>query len=102
VALVTDGRMSGASGKVPAAIHMVPEAADGGMLAYIQDGDLIRLNAMTGELSFVGDIAELEGREAIPQPAAGDRGCGRELFLNNRQTIGNAEQGASFLFSGEY
>jgi phosphogluconate dehydratase len=102
VALVTDGRMSGASGKVPAAIHMVPEAAEGGMLAYIQDGDLIRLNAMTGELSFVGDIAELEGREAIPQPAVGDRGCGRELFLNNRQTIGNAEQGASFLFSGEY
>ena len=101
VALVTDGRMSGASGKVPAAIHMVPEAANGGMLAYIQDGDLIRLNAVTGELSFVGDIAELEGREAAPQPALGNQGCGRELFLNNRQSIGNAEQGASFLFPGE-
>jgi phosphogluconate dehydratase len=80
---------------------MVPEAANGGMLAYIQDGDLIRLNAVTGELSFVGDIAELEGREAAPQPDLGNQGCGRELFLNNRQSIGNAEQGASFLFPGE-
>ena len=60
VALVTDGRMSGASGKVPAAIHMVPEAAEGGLLANIQDGDLIRLNAITGELCFVGELAELE------------------------------------------
>ena len=98
VALVTDGRMSGASGKVPAAIHMVPEAANGGMLAKIQDGDLIRLNAITGELSFVGDTAELEKRESSPQPEVGDQGCGRELFLSNRQTISNAEQGASFLF----
>ncbi len=100
VALVTDGRMSGASGKVPAAIHMVPEAADGGILGKIQDGDLIRLNAMTGELAFIGDITELEHRKTHPQPSVGDQGCGRELFLSNRQTIGNAEQGASFLFPG--
>jgi len=98
VALVTDGRMSGASGKVPAAIHLIPEAANGGLLAKIQEGDLIRLNAATGELSFVGDMAALEARQAAPQPTAGQRGCGRELFAVNRNNISNAEQGASFLF----
>ncbi len=98
VALVTDGRMSGASGKVPAAIHLVPEAVDGGLLAKIQDGDLIRINAVTGDLQFLGDMAELEARQAAPQPRTGDRGCGRELFLVNRNNISNAERGASYLF----
>ena len=98
VALVTDGRMSGASGKVPAAIHLVPEAAEGGLLAKVQDGDIIRLNAVTGELSFTGDLAELEKRASAPQPTAGQRGCGRELFAINRSNISNAEQGASFLY----
>ena len=98
VALVTDGRMSGASGKVPAAIHLVPEAADGGLLAKIQDGDLIRVNAVTGDLQFLGDIAELEARQVASQPRTGDRGCGRELFLVNRNNISNAERGASYLF----
>lgn len=98
VALVTDGRMSGASGKVPAAIHLVPEAADGGLLAKIQDGDPIRVNAVTGDLQFLGDMAELEARQAAPQPRTGDRGCGRELFLVNRENISNAERGASYLF----
>jgi len=98
VALVTDGRMSGASGKVPAAIHLVPEAADGGLLAKIQDGDLIRINAVTGDLQFLGDMADLEARQAAPQPRTGDRGCGRELFLVNRNNISNAERGASYLF----
>ncbi|MDG1813892.1 MAG: phosphogluconate dehydratase [Porticoccaceae bacterium] len=98
VALVTDGRMSGASGKVPAAIHLVPEAVDGGLLAKIQDGDLIRINAVTGDLQFLGDMAELEARQAAPQPRTGDRGCGRELFLVNRSNISNAERGASYLF----
>ena len=98
VALVTDGRMSGASGKVPAAIHLVPEAADGGLLAKIQDGDLIRVNAVTGDLQFLGDMAELEARQAAPQPLTGDRGCGRELFIVNRNNISNAERGASYLF----
>ena len=101
VALVTDGRMSGASGKVPAAIHVVPEAADGGVLAKVQDGDIIRVNAVTGELMFVGDTAELEARDAAPQSDAGQRGCGRELFAVNRSNISNAEQGASYLFGGE-
>ncbi|MCS5588287.1 MAG: phosphogluconate dehydratase [Porticoccaceae bacterium] len=98
VALVTDGRMSGASGKVPAAIHLIPEAAEGGLLAKVQDGDLIRLNAVTGELSFLGDLAELKARQAAPQSTAGQQGCGRELFAVNRANISNAEQGASFLF----
>jgi phosphogluconate dehydratase len=101
VALVTDGRMSGASGKVPAAIHLVPEAASGGILAKLRDGDPIRVNAVTGELSYVGDIHTLNSRESALQPAAGQRGCGRELFAVNRANISNAEQGASYLFSGE-
>jgi phosphogluconate dehydratase len=101
VALVTDGRMSGASGKVPAAIHLVPEAANGGLLGKVKNGDIIRLNAITGELSFMGDMAELEARSMAPQPSAGQRGCGRELFAMNRQNISDAEQGASFLFVEE-
>jgi len=98
VALVTDGRMSGASGKVPAAIHLVPEAACGGLLAKIQDGDVIRLNAVSGELTFMGDLAEINAREAAIQPRDGERGCGRELFAVNRKNISNAERGASYLF----
>ena len=98
VALVTDGRMSGASGKVPAAIHLVPEAIDGGLLAKLQDGDMISLNAETGELAFVGDMDELESRSPAPQPSAGQRGCGREIFAVNRNNISDAEQGASFLY----
>ena len=70
VALVTDGRMSGASGKVPAAIHLVPEAAKGGILAKIVDGDIIRIDAVTGDLLFMGDMQELEAREA-----AASTGC---------------------------
>jgi len=100
VALVTDGRMSGASGKVPAAIHLVPEAAEGGLLAKVMDGDLIRVDAVNGELKFVGDINRLQARAAAAQPNAGQRGCGRELFAINRSNISNAEQGASFLFPG--
>ncbi|MDB9805328.1 phosphogluconate dehydratase [Porticoccaceae bacterium] len=100
VALVTDGRMSGASGKVPAAIHLVPEAANGGLLAKVVEGDVIRVNAVTGELQFIGDITELKARDAAPQPDAGQRGCGREYFAVNRDNISNAEQGASFLFGG--
>ena len=101
VALVTDGRMSGASGKVPAAIHLVPEAAKGGILSKIVDGDIIRIDAVTGDLLFMGDMQELEAREAAPQPDAGQRGCGREFFAVNRDNISNAEQGASYLFGGE-
>jgi phosphogluconate dehydratase len=93
--------MSGASGKVPAAIHLVPEAAKGGILSKIVDGDIIRVDAVTGDLLFMGDMQALEAREAAPQPDAGQRGCGREYFMVNRDNISNAEQGASYLFGGE-
>src|SRR6185312_1257440 len=79
VALVTDGRMSGASGKVPAAIHVTPEAADGGPLAYVRDGDVIRVDALTGELGIRVDENELmrRGPAAAPPSATG---YGRDLF----------------------
>ena len=98
VALVTDGRMSGASGKVPAAIHLIPEAANGGLLARLRDGDVIRVDAQRGELRLMGDVAAIEAREVAPRSTARQRGCGRELFAINRDNISDAEQGASFLF----
>jgi phosphogluconate dehydratase len=101
VALVTDGRMSGASGKVPAAIHLIPEAACGGLLAKLVNGDIIRVDAEAGTLSFCGDIKELESRQAAEVPGSGELGCGRELFAVNRQAVNNAEHGASFLY-GEF
>ncbi len=101
VALVTDGRMSGASGKVPAAIHLVPEAVDGGLLAKLRDGDLVRVNAVTGEIDCLEDMSVINSREAGALPISGQRGCGRELFAVNRENISNAEQGASYLFNGE-
>ena len=95
VALVTDGRMSGASGKVPAAIHVTPEALRGGMLGYVQDGDMIRLCAETGSLEL---LADLTGRvPAIPpQPGAG---MGRELFAMFRIGADGAEQGGSAMLA---
>ena len=99
VALVTDGRMSGASGKVPAAIHLVPEADEGGLLSHLVDGDVIRLDAERGELTVVGDIDLIMQREVSVSPQHKQYGCGRELFAINRENIGNAEQGASYLFA---
>lgn len=101
VALVTDGRMSGASGKVPAAIHLVPEAVDGGLLAKLRDGDVIRVNAVSGEIDCLEDMDVINARKVAPRPKNGQRGCGRELFTVNRDNISNAEQGASYLFDGE-
>ena len=97
VALVTDGRMSGASGKVPAAIHLVPEASQGGPLAKIQTGDVIRLDATTGELSAQIDETELESRTEAQAPNV-PRTVGRGLFSNNRLAVSSAEEGASSLF----
>jgi len=94
VALVTDGRMSGASGKVPAAIHVTPEAAAGGPLAKVRDGDMIRLDAEAGVLEIE---AELAGRPLAPPPRAGD-GYGRELFDLFRRAVGPSDAGASTLF----
>ncbi|WP_324749488.1 phosphogluconate dehydratase [Sphingomonas sp. LY54] len=92
VALVTDGRMSGASGKVPAAIHVTPEALGGGPLALLRDGDVVRLSAETGELTALVD--DLDAREpAAPPPAP--LGTGRELFAMMRHGADGAERGAS-------
>ena len=94
VALVTDGRMSGASGKTPAAIHVPPEAAKGGPLAYVQDGDVISVNAETGELKILVDEAALLARTPANVPAS-KPGFGRELFGWMRAGVGAADAGAS-------
>ncbi|CAL9427081.1 phosphogluconate dehydratase [Nocardiopsis dassonvillei] len=91
VALVTDGRMSGASGKVPAAIHVSPEAEAGGALAYVRDGDPIRLDATTGTLEV---LADLTGREPARPTVDSATGTGRELFAALRGAVGPAERGA--------
>ncbi|TLX58209.1 phosphogluconate dehydratase [Stutzerimonas nosocomialis] len=100
VALVTDGRMSGASGKVPAAIHVSPEAIDGGPLARLRDGDVIRVDAATGELRVLVDQAEWEGRENATAPSDLGLGCGRELFGFMRAAFSPAERGASAFTEG--
>jgi phosphogluconate dehydratase len=93
VALVTDGRMSGASGKVPAAIHLSPEAADGGPIARIRDGDVIRLDALTGQLDVHVEAADFMAREPVRFTQA-QYGLGRELFAPFRAAVGPAEAGA--------
>ncbi|WP_436892867.1 phosphogluconate dehydratase [Siccibacter turicensis] len=96
IALVTDGRLSGASGKVPSAIHVTPEAYDGGMLAKVREGDLIRVNGQTGELTLLVDDAELAARDAfVPDLSALRVGTGRELFGALREKLSGAEQGAT-------
>ncbi|WJN57587.1 phosphogluconate dehydratase [Pseudomonas sp. SO81] len=95
VALVTDGRMSGASGKVPAAIHVCPEAYDGGPLARVRDGDMIRVDGESGTLQVLVDPAELAARELATPPGGQGVGCGRELFAFMRASFSSAEQGAS-------
>ncbi|MGB4192441.1 MAG: phosphogluconate dehydratase [Limnohabitans sp.] len=98
VALVTDGRMSGASGKVPAAIHVSPEAAAGGPLAKVQDGDVIRIDGITGTLQVLVSEAEWGARPLAQMPAelrvANGVGMGRELFANMRRNALKAEEGA--------
>ncbi|WP_051485471.1 phosphogluconate dehydratase [Nocardioides sp. J54] len=94
VAIVTDGRMSGASGKVPAAIHVTPEAAVGGPLARVRDGDVITLDAGAGVLHVEADLAHREPTGAAPSGAAW-AGTGRELFAAFRATVGPADEGAS-------
>ncbi|MBB2895629.1 phosphogluconate dehydratase [Pseudomonas sp. AS2.8] len=95
VALVTDGRMSGASGKVPAAIHVCPEAIDGGPLAKVCDGDLIRVDGRTGDLKILVPADEWMAREAVEAPQGTGVGCGRELFAFMRGAMSTAESGAS-------
>jgi phosphogluconate dehydratase len=97
VALVTDGRMSGASGKVPAAIHLTPEAACGGPVAKVRDGDVIRLDVRAGTLTIKVGERELAGREPAKSKPAGF-GYGRELFGWARATASPADEGACTLF----
>ncbi len=98
VALVTDGRMSGASGKVPAAIHVSPEAHAGGPLARVRDGDVVRLDAVAGTLEVLVDAAEWQARVPDTLPAAqgldNAHGLGRELFAGFRRNALSAEEGA--------
>jgi len=99
VALVTDGRMSGASGKVPAAIHLCPEALDGGLIAKIKTGDMINLDGITGELTLLVDEQELAARDlATFQVNGNHQGMGRELFGFMRRNLSSAETGACSLF----
>lgn len=100
VALVTDGRMSGASGKVPAAIHVTPEALEGGAIGKVRDGDMIRLDAEEGRLEVSVSEAELAKRKApAVDLSANQHGFGRELFAGFRQLAGRADQGAA-VFGG--
>jgi len=96
VALITDGRMSGASGKVPAAIHVTPEAAEGGPIAKLRDGDIIRIDAEKGTMKVFVDPKVFAARApAQKDMAANEFGVGRELFQGFRQLIGPADAGAS-------
>jgi phosphogluconate dehydratase len=96
VALVTDGRMSGASGKIPAAIHVTPEAAaDASPIARVRDGDLVRLDADAGTIEVLVDHAELACRPAAAPPDRAFAGTGRELFESFRHAVGPADAGAS-------
>jgi len=98
VALVTDGRMSGASGKIPAAIHMSPEAAAGGAIAKIREGDVIRINAVVGSLNVLIDDDSWDDRKPVLMAEAekirNGHGIGRELFSSMRNNVLSAEEGA--------
>lgn len=94
VALVTDGRMSGASGKVPAAIHICPEALDGGPIAYIKDGDMVRVDAVDGTLDVLTERL-MARTAAIAELDDSQWGTGRELFAPFRAAVGSADAGAS-------
>jgi phosphogluconate dehydratase len=95
VAIVTDGRMSGASGKVPAAIHLTPEAALGGPLARVRDGDVMTVDAVSGTVTIDVDAEEFARREPTGSANLGVTGTGRELFASFRASVGTADTGAS-------
>jgi phosphogluconate dehydratase len=96
VALLTDGRMSGASGKVPAAIHLTPEAADGGPIAKVRDGDVIRIDAVSGRLEALVDAETWAARETQTADLSHyHAGLGRELFASFRAVVGPADEGAA-------
>jgi phosphogluconate dehydratase len=94
VALLTDGRMSGASGKIPAAIHLSPEALSGGLIAKIQNGDLLRIDAIKGELTLLVDTEELKARNAATHSPS-ELNLGRPLFASLRSIVDISERGAA-------
>ncbi len=98
VALITDGRMSGASGKVPAAIHLSPEGARGGAISQLQDGDIVRLCASRGALDVLVDEAEWAARMPVSMPPQ-HVGTGRELFAMMRAGADEAEKGGSAMLA---
>jgi phosphogluconate dehydratase len=100
VALVTDGRLSGASGKFPAAIHMTPEASRGGPLARVREGDIIRMDGEAGTLDVLVDPAEWAARTLAPNTAPAAHDLGRNLFAMNRRLVGPADQGAISISCG--
>jgi phosphogluconate dehydratase len=100
VAMITDGRLSGASGKVPAAIHVTPEAFCGGPIAKVRDGDIIRLDARAGTLALQLPDEELSRRPCAQADLRGERfGTGRQIFAPLRRDLLGAEEGASSLFT---
>ena len=101
VALVTDGRMSGASGKVPAAIHVTPEALDGGAIGYLQDGDIVTVDAKNGVLE-AKDASIFDREIHHPCLEGNNYGLGRELFSLFRDTVGSASSGASIFHRDEH
>ncbi len=102
VGLVTDGRLSGASGKVPFVIHLSPEAATGGLLAKVKDGDIIRMDASTGTLELLIDNQEIKKRvSAAPDLKVHRAGMGRQIFAPLRMQVLEAERGACSIFSYE-
>jgi phosphogluconate dehydratase len=100
VALVTDGRLSGASGKIPAAIHVTPEAARGGPIARIREGDIIRLDGEAGTLQVLVTAEEWATRQPAASTAVNGSDLGRNLFAINRQVVGPADQGAISISCG--
>ncbi|GJG94671.1 phosphogluconate dehydratase [Cupriavidus pauculus] len=102
VALVTDGRMSGASGKVPAAIHVCPEALSGGPIGKVRTGDIVRVDAPAGVLTVLADDGDWSARKVeVPDLSANRHGVGRDLFGGFRKHVGTAETGACSLFAEE-
>jgi phosphogluconate dehydratase len=101
VALLTDGRLSGASGKVLGALHVTPEAKEGGPIAKLRDGDVITIDAITGRMDIEGDPREFAGRmPVISTDQQSEEGLGRELFAGFRARVGRADDGAGIFWEG--
>ena len=96
VGLVTDGRMSGASGKVPAAIHLTPEALDGGIISKIETGDILKLDADRGTLN-IQNLDLIKQRKSKEIQRKNTTTLGRGLFNNARKAVSSSEEGASFI-----